>query len=686
MPRKKTTRKKAGLTQNDKAAVSRSVKQARLVDASRKLARIAKHIDPNPGKKAARTRLEKSLTKWMVYHGKDAFSSPFSDDHKKVIAKIERAINEGGLFALAMPRGHGKSTILKWATLYCMLTGRRNYVVIVAATAEMAQSVIEFVRQQLEESDTLHKHYPHVTTYARATGGKAQKAKYQLRADGKSSGIQWTKNTLVLPEVLTSDGKEYKSNGSILEGHGLTGAIRGKWKDSKSGKVLRPDFVLLDDPQTRESAESESQCNMRERIITGDVLGLAGPKKKIAAVMPCTIVRGGDLAARFLDKEKHPEWSGETCKLVKSWPDEQDGLWVEYANRHKAEMAAGRGLKVATQYYKDNKAKMDKGAIVSWKHRVRDGEISAIQTAENLLLETGDQFYAEYQNEPLAHGSTIFDLTPELICSRVSEREAGQVPEWAKIIVAATDINHYGLHTVIVAFANDHTAAVVWYGRADNNGHGVVPKNATEAAKKKFIYEALVAHGNGMMQTRLVCEGQPAVITAWVIDGGYCHDVVQRYATEHRRLGVSVIVARGFAALTYRPYGKNLIGAAREQCHATEWPLGKGLAFNADYWREITQRAWLGDVGAPGTCSLPKGHHQEFAEQICREKLIEKVIGKSGWFWRWATTPGWHDYGDSMTMAYAGAAWNGIGTGTGAKPLQRVGKKRRMPKVRHIKV
>ena len=40
----------------------------------------------------------------------------------------------------------------------------------------------------------------------------------------------------------------------------------------------------------RESAESESQCDMRERIITGDVLGLAGPRKKIAAVIPLVSV------------------------------------------------------------------------------------------------------------------------------------------------------------------------------------------------------------------------------------------------------------------------------------------------------------------------------------------------------------------------------------------------------------
>ena len=123
---------------------------------------------------------------------------------------------------------------------------------------------------------------------------------------------------------------------------------------------MRPDFVLLDDPQTRESAESPSQCAMRERIITGDVLGLAGPRKKIAAVMPCTVIRKGDLAHRFLDHAVHPEWQGMTFQLVKKWPDAQDTLWKEYADilREGLGNGEGSGLQRILQKHKA----MDAGA------------------------------------------------------------------------------------------------------------------------------------------------------------------------------------------------------------------------------------------------------------------------------------------------------------------------------------
>jgi hypothetical protein len=669
------------LSDTDRAAVSQSVKHARLVEASRKLARIVKHTDPDAKTKAARTRLEKSLTKWIKRHGGEAFDQPFSADHIKVIEKIERAINKGGLFALAMPRGHGKSTLLKWATLYCLLTGRRRYVVIVAATAEMAQAVVDFVRQQIQESDSLHAHYPHVTTYARATDGKAIKARFQLRADGKTSGIHWSKTTLVLPEVLTPDGKpypahggkvasvpldgcmkgmaHYPSNGAILEGHGLTGAIRGKWRDTKTGKVLRPDFVLLDDPQTRESAESESQCAMRERIITGDVLGLAGPRKKIAAVMPCTIVQPGDLAARFLDHQAHPEWSGETCSLVETWPDEQDGLWAEYAHLYRDGIAQGQGTKAAFDFYRANRAAMDKGAVVSWKERIRDGEVSALHTAENLLIETGDQFWAEYQNEPKRHGvGSVYLLTPEIVQSRAQDRAPGVVPDWAQIVVAATDINpSYALSTAVVAFGANQVAAVLWYGLHKM----AVAKETTEIEKRRIIYEHLAAHGREIA-------GLPCRPGSWFIDGGGSPEgcVIQLAFNSPQICGLQAACCFGRNAQQFRPVTKATyrVRQGEQYQHVSERRDRQWIIYNADYWREVSQRGWTGEPGAPGSCSLPRGTHADFAYQCTREPLEKKGPGLRGNLeWAYHKTNEVHDYGDCMHMAYMGAAVSGIGTG-----------------------
>ena len=49
------------------------------------------------------------------------FHLKWSDDHLKVIAKIEQAVLEGGLFAMAMPRGSGKTSLCAVACLWAML-------------------------------------------------------------------------------------------------------------------------------------------------------------------------------------------------------------------------------------------------------------------------------------------------------------------------------------------------------------------------------------------------------------------------------------------------------------------------------------------------------------------------------------------------------------------------------------
>ncbi len=57
-----------------------------------------------------------------------------------------------------------------------------------------------------------------------------------------------------------------------------------------------------------------------QSILAGAVLGLAGPGKKISGIMPCTVIRPGDMADNNLDRNRHPEWNGERTKMVYAFP------------------------------------------------------------------------------------------------------------------------------------------------------------------------------------------------------------------------------------------------------------------------------------------------------------------------------------------------------------------------------
>jgi hypothetical protein len=250
---------------------------------------------------------------------------------------------------------------------------------------------------------------------------------------------------------------------------------------------------------------------------------------------------------------------------------------------------------------------------------------------------------------------TLYNLNADIICSRVSDLQPGQVPAWSRLRVAATDINwSYGLSWGILAFGQDQTGAVLGYGVHEMS----VQPGATEAETARAIYEALVVHGRYLAS--LAC--RPEV---WMIDAsGTPFDTVLRFCSESIRLcGIQATPATGRGWKHYRPYGKSVVGKPREQCHLTIDLKGrKWISWHSDYWKEQAQKAWTGSVGAPGACSLPAGNHREFADQICREQLAGKSMVGPQMVWNFHTQPGPHDYGDVMGMAYMGAAWAGIGT------------------------
>ena len=76
----------------------------------------------------------------------ETFSLPWSPDHLKVIAKIETAVLRGGLFAMAMPRGSGKTTLAETACIWAMLTGAQQVVCLIGSDAGHARSMLESIQ------------------------------------------------------------------------------------------------------------------------------------------------------------------------------------------------------------------------------------------------------------------------------------------------------------------------------------------------------------------------------------------------------------------------------------------------------------------------------------------------------------------------------------------------------------
>jgi hypothetical protein len=300
--------------------------KARAAARSRDLSRAGRDIGDLPAvaDPVRKTRGERSFRYFCEAYFPRTFHLPWSADHLKVVERIETAALHGGLYALAMARGSGKTSLAECACLWAVLYGHQNFVCLVGASEVHAAEMLESIKMELEGNELLAADFPEVCYPIACLDGIANRCAGQLYR-GERTHIGWTADEVVLPTIAGS-----KASGAILKVAGITGRVRGMKFKRPDGRVSRPGLVVFDDPQTDESARSLSQCNTRERIVKGAVAGLAGPGKKIAALMPCTVIRPGDMADRFLDREKNPDWNGERMRMLYAFPTDEK-LWARYA-------------------------------------------------------------------------------------------------------------------------------------------------------------------------------------------------------------------------------------------------------------------------------------------------------------------------------------------------------------------
>ncbi len=350
------------------------------------------------------------------------------------------------------------SSLAETACTWGLINGHSQFVCLIGSDEGHACDMLDSIKTELESNELLLADYPEVCYPIQSLEGISNRANGQLY-QGKRTHIGWTAKEIVLPTIKGS-----VASGAIIKVAGLTGRIRGMKMKTPDGRSLRPSLVVLDDPQTDDSARSLSQCANRESILAGAVLGLAGPGKKISGIMPCTVIRPGDMADNILDRNRHPEWNGERTKMVYAFP-KNEALWERYAEIRAEGMRGGDGGEAATEFYRQNRASMDEGAVVAWQERFNYDELSAIQHAMNLKLQDESAFFAEYQNEPLPAEKVVDGmLKPEEVASKINRMDRGLVSIGANHLTAFIDVQQKLLFYIVAAWEDDFTGYVIDYG------------------------------------------------------------------------------------------------------------------------------------------------------------------------------------------------------------------------------
>jgi len=605
----------------------------------------------DPDRKA---RAEKDFRFFCEAYFPMTFHLALSPDHLKVIARIEQAVLHGGLFALAMPRGSGKTCIAECACLWAVLYGHREFVCLIGASEVHAVEMLDSIKMELEGNDLLEADFPEVVHPIRCLDGIANRCSGQLYK-GERTYIGWTSNEVVLPTMPGS-----AASGAIIKVAGITGRFRGMKGKRADGKTVRPSLVVLDDPQTDESARSLSQCATRERILAGAVLGLAGPCNKISGIMPCTVISPGDLADNILDREKHPEWNGERTRMVYRFPANEK-LWAKYAEVRAESLRIHGDLREATAFYEANRQALDEGAEVAWPERFNHDEASAIQHAMNLKLQDEAAFFAEYQNEPLPEKGIEDEglLTPDQIAGKLNGMKRGEVPIGANHLTMFIDVHGKLLFWLIAAWEDDFTGVVIDYGAYPDqkrqyftlrDAQKTLQLVAKGAGLEGAIYAGLEAlTGDYLNREWRRDDGAHLKIERCLIDAnwGTSTDVVYQFCRQSAHAAVLLPSHGRFVGATSRPFAEYKRKCGDRVGFNWRIPNVQGrrairhVLFDSNFWKSFIHARLAVPMGDRGCLSLfgrDAEAHRLLAEHLTSEYRI-KAESRGRVVDEWKQTP-----------------------------------------------
>lgn len=439
----------------------------------------------------------------------------WSSDQLEVIKDIETCfLKSGEMFALAMPRGGGKTALCRagivWGTAY----GFKRFPFFVGSNAPKAEQTLEAIKAYWRGSPLLQQDFPEIGWSVKCLEGRSQLAAGQSFL-GEPTHIMWLTSEirypcLILPKEIgevyrdkdphsvkwLEERQAYisKNAGITIRTAGIDSAIRGEAETHPvTLEQPRPDIVLLDDVQKDQKAESVTAVDKLIRLIDGAISGLAGPDRRISVLKPCTIIKPNDIAHTYLYKK--PLYKGQVHKMVEHWPQgitdhamnpdtEAGKLWMDYMFLRNKSLKKYKDNRLADEFYKDHRQQMDDGFICSWEERYDNTiELSPQQAAMNLRTDYPLTFAAEFQNNPQTEGldGTFAMITADELVHKVTSHSRLTVPMEMPNCVCFIDVQNEVMFWGIVASDLNYTSQVIAYGTWPEIKHPMFTKHSTQS-------------------------------------------------------------------------------------------------------------------------------------------------------------------------------------------------------------
>lgn len=649
---------------------------------------IANDIYPIPDclNPARREECSTSFKLFCEHYFPNRFFMRWSPAHVESLEMMQSAVlRGGGYFALAEPRGNGKTVRAEALALWALLYGYRKFVVCVGATAGSSVEMYKSILTEIETNSSLADDFPEVLYPITCLNGSYLRARSQT-CEGINTRLEIRADSLVLPYIVGSDGQATKTSGSAIQCVSITGRIRGiKRTVVNSGHILRPDFVIIDDPQTDRSAKSPRQVDSRERAIVGTILGLAGPQSSITAVMPCTVIASNDLAERFLDHERRPEWQGRKTSMMPSFPTNMD-LWKEYAEIQAKSFRNGTKGKEATEFYTANRAEMDAGAVVSWDERYNPQfEVSAVQHAMNLWIKDPKAFAAEYQNCPLIESNNDADrivLESKEIMHRLSMLPYRTIPRETEYLTCGIDIQKRILYYVVTAWTKNFGGVIADYGTFPRQTgtdyfQASAPPIPMDAELPDLLLGPQIFKGLEWIWDDVFSraykrdEGEDTLkIERCLVDANWdlASDAVYSFCKEneavfHPALGKGVLA--NMLPMDQWP-------AKQGEKRGKGWRIrlntaggrGRHTIYDTNFWKSRVAERLMSPSGSSNCIKLygSKAYHHQLLSDHLASEFSEKLTGRGRSVNQWSLKPGGGDnhWFDCLVMSAVGASQRGL--------------------------
>lgn len=430
---------------------------------------------------------------WLRFYVPSVFYNPFTPDQLATIEQCGHALKYGVQKCKAMPRGDGKSSILKYLMMKYALERQVMFPVVIAATFKKAQQTTKDLKEKLasKKPSPLAEDYPLECLTAQYVDPWPSRARNVIANGGRPIHVSWgsAEGHFVIPTW-----EDEEPIGPIVGSIGWT-------SDDLQGCNVhdrRPDFVMIDDLDSRDSLAAEHGviAEKIEECIDKTIAGLGGQSKSFGQFMICTITSDIAAAFKYSDLESKPTWDGERVKAIQEWPRRMD-LWDRYIHLYQAGPHEGdKFCRKAHSFYLDNQKEMDDGAVVCNPYNydrteLPDGsekEASNLERCFVAIAKTSrEAFDTEYQNDPPRRADILeTKVTPYHVANTAGELNRLDALETTNMVVAGIDVRKIELHDMRMASDGETPHRVVDY---NIRSHGTT--ETTVAQAEDLIYRAL---------------------------------------------------------------------------------------------------------------------------------------------------------------------------------------------------